>query len=117
MLQVILAAKTAHAAVAPTLFGADQPADQKLLLDDDVHAAAADAAAKWQERINHMFGSVSTDTRLLSRTSGVFGTAVPGISHLLLADVAGGESAKLLLQQDYILHRADFLGSMAVADV
>jgi hypothetical protein len=81
------------AAATGTLFGADQQSEPKLQVDDDVHAAAADAAAKWQQRVNHIFGSVGIDTR--RRASALFGTAVPGISHQLLADVAGANCSAL----------------------
>lgn len=73
--------------------GEDAEVEHKSPIDDDVHVAATASAAKWQERVHRMFDGAAAEGRLLGRASGLFGTAVPGISHLLLADAAGADTA------------------------
>lgn len=81
-------ATTLNAAAALPLFGTDVPGDRRPPIDDDVHAAAS-AAARWHQKVNRMFGSGTGGTGRLGRASALFGTAVPGISQLVLEDAAG----------------------------
>ncbi len=81
---VLQATSTLHEADAHALFGS---ASKQTLTAANAQPVAI--AAGWHASLGRLFGAAGTDGRLFGRATAIFGTAVPDIADLIVADATG----------------------------